>query len=206
MIDEGYIKYKIKWDKKQVIHFKEIEGLNKARKVIYSQNWLGYCAKQKVGYGNISCRRVLGQNQFIISGTQTGNVKELNETEYSLVLTCKINENAVHCVGLTKASSEALTHSIIYQHKEKCNAVIHIHEKQLWEYLSDRVETTPPNISYGTVEMAKAIEYILQNNDTASGVIVMLGHEDGILAYGENLDQVISILEKHESERILKKK
>ena len=49
------------------------------------------------------------------------------------------------CIGPIQASSASLTHAAIYQANPDINAVIHVHDRDLWENLLDRVPTTARN-------------------------------------------------------------
>jgi len=58
--------------------------------------------------------RIRGGNQFVITGSATGEIPELEPGHYVKVNSFNIEDNAVQCVGPLKASSESLTHAAIY--------------------------------------------------------------------------------------------
>ncbi|MGB3788502.1 MAG: hypothetical protein WA949_10870, partial [Phormidesmis sp.] len=46
-----------------------------------------------------------------------------------------------------KASSESLTHGVIYTSAPKIGAVIHVHNSQIWQGLLDRGPTTKAKVA-----------------------------------------------------------
>jgi ribulose-5-phosphate 4-epimerase/fuculose-1-phosphate aldolase len=181
--DEGYIKYQCIWVEQQPLSPEYLIELNQYREQLYQLNLIGE-DNQGIGYGNLS-KRWDKKNQFIITGTQTGGLTNLNEAHYTLVTDFDIDANCLTCVGPIQASSEALTHGSIYEAKPEINAVIHIHHQQLWENLKYKVPTTPENCAYGTPEMARAIARLAQEQNRK--IIVMSGHPGGLITFGNDL-------------------
>ncbi|MFK7905972.1 MAG: hypothetical protein AB8B69_12640, partial [Chitinophagales bacterium] len=113
-IDEGYIKYRIHWQSVAPLaasFLPQIEELNVWRAEMYRRDWIGYAPELKVGFGNISTKVPSKSGEFIISGTQTGQIPHLDSSHYSLVTDYNIDSNELWCRGGTKASSESLTHA-----------------------------------------------------------------------------------------------
>lgn len=192
MIDEGTIKYRCEWQQKSVITPEDIAELNHWRSQLYQLGLIG-AYDNGIGFGNISIR--LGNTeQFIISGTQTGGIANLTASHYT-----KVNEfdwcaNYVVCEGEIKASSETMTHAAIYT-ASQANAVVHVHHQQLWERSLDRLPTTDINCAYGTPEMAEEIIRLCQKPQTQQQkIIIMSGHESGILTFGRDLTEANQIL------------
>ncbi len=194
MVDEGYIKYKCVWEKAPPPELESIQELNFWRKKLYQLNLIGVYPDD-IGFGNISIRHPDNKNYFIISGTQTGVLKELNQEHYSIVTSCSLEKNLVCCSGLIKASSESLTHGTVYKLNEKINAVIHVHSKEMWNKFMYKIPTTSAEISYGTVEMGKEVERLYLDKELAEfRIFVMAGHEDGIVALGNTLSECGDVL------------
>lgn len=203
--DEGYIKYQIHWYSQfsiPPIFTKTIDLLNHWRAEMYHRNWIGYDEKQKVGFGNISVRATSMNDKleeasktFIISGTQTGHLPKLDFQHYSWVTNYNIAANELSCEGATKASSESLTHAAVYELNEDYQAVVHIHCKEMWLRLLHKAPTTASNVPYGTPEMAYEIQRLYRETDLAnSKIVVMAGHEDGIIAFGKDLEEAVKVL------------
>ncbi len=207
-LDEGYIKYQCNWINASSISRKEIKDLNRWREKLYQLNLIGKY-DNGIGFGNLSIRdsentklpAEISYNQhaepahFIISGTATGSIAHLTEKHYTRVIDFDWEKNSVTCVGLIKASSEALTHAAVYVANPQVNAVIHVHHRQLWQQLIDRVGTTQKNCAYGTPEMAKEIIRLCREERVKKQkIIVMSGHEEGIITFGNSLDETGNIL------------
>lgn len=193
MIDEGVIKFNCDWNYSDFITETEIPDLLAARKELFFLKLLGYDETEKVGYGNISIREK--ENRFIISGSQTGHIKELDKRGYCLVTETDIDKNYIGCTGLAKASSESLTHASIYLNVTRANAVIHVHHENLWKKILHCVPTTKPNVPYGTREMANEIVRLIHEEDLLNKkILVMAGHKDGVISFGENMDEAKKVL------------
>lgn len=190
-MNEGYIKFKCNWVKKNIILEKDIIEINKIRKLLFEKKLIG-CYSNGIGYGNISVRHKQG---FIITGSATGHLKKLSKEDYSLVKNYNINNNELNCEGLTKASSESLSHAIIYEVSEQTNAVIHIHSLELWKNLIENVPTTNKEIEYGIPEMAYEIKRLFSETKVKEKkVLVMGGHESGIISFGKDLEEAYDVL------------
>jgi L-ribulose-5-phosphate 4-epimerase len=196
MMDEGVIKFNCNWQPGELPHAFDCTELLLTRNEMFRLGLIGYDEAQKVGYGNISSR-IVG-NQFIISGTQTGHIAVLSEKELSLVTETIIDTNTVYCSGPSKASSESMTHAAIYQLIPTVNAVIHIHNNAMWEKLKHQLPTTKADIGYGTQAMANEIERLLKDNDLLTHrLLVMAGHKDGIISFGETMEAAAQVLLKN---------
>lgn len=188
MIDEGYIKYQCHWYQLDAIADTDIKELNQCRAQLYQLGLIGEY-DNGIGFGNLSIR-LQDSNQLIISGTQTGGIAHLSRQHYTKVTNYDWQKNSVTCEGLIKASSETLTHGAIYTAQPKVNVVIHVHHQQLWRQLLNQVPTTNPDCAYGTPEMAAEIIRLCQQQATQQQkIIVMSGHEEGILAFGRDLTE-----------------
>jgi len=196
MEQEGVIKYQQNWNQSTDFPTYDISSLMACRNKCFEHHWIGFDEKYQVGFGNISLR-YQNNKQFFISGSQTGHIPELDATHFSFIHHFDIPQNKIDCIGLTKASSESLTHAAIYELSENIKAVIHIHNKPLWEKHMHSLPTTNPKVEYGTPEMAKEVNRLFEGNEIKHrGVLIMGGHEDGIIAWGENFDTAFELLEQ----------
>ncbi len=189
--DEGYIKFNLNWEEKAF----ELDGdvfllLNSYRNKLYHLGLIGVY-DNGIGFGNLSVRH--NQKEFIISGSATGSIPELEQKHYALVKDFDLQNNEVWCEGLTKASSESMSHAAVYQSNKEVNAVIHIHHEKLWEKLLDVLPTTNKKAKFGTPEIAFEIARL---SKTDSGIIVMGGHPEGIISYSKNVEEAYQLLLK----------
>ena len=70
MIDEGYIKFSIKWSKGSPPQHPDLDHLNTIRTKLHKLGLIGVY-DNGIGYGNLSIRSEKPE-AFIISGTATG--------------------------------------------------------------------------------------------------------------------------------------
>lgn len=135
-----------------------------------------------LGFGNLSRR--CGGNAFIISGTQTGGLEHLGPEHYVTVRECDPLANRVVADGPVRPSSEALSHGALYRAAPRISWVMHLHSPEIFaarERLG--LPATDPAAPYGSPAMAAEIARIAPVAGWP-GLLVMGGHEDGILAFG----------------------
>lgn len=139
-----------------------------------------------IGYGNLSVRR---GGTFIITGTATGALETLGPEHVTEVTAFDIGRNWLRCRGPAQASSESLSHAAIYRTDPTVRAVIHVHHAGLWNGRYDKLPTTDPHAQAGTPAMASAIEWLFRDGAVRdTGLFVMGGHRDGIMAFGGDLE------------------
>jgi len=187
MIDEGYIKFHSAWRQSAPLDHPEIDVLIRWRRPLYAAGLVGHFADTGVGYGNISAR-VPPPGLFVISGTQTGHLAELQREHFALVTACDVVANRVESTGPIEASSESMTHALLYDLDPDIRAVVHVHSEMLWTSLRDSVPTTAAEVEYGTPQMA--LEFARLYRDTTfrqTGVAVMAGHEGGLITIGSSV-------------------
>ena len=187
MIDEGYIKFNCEWTKSPRSENSAISELDKWRRPLFDAGLIGQFPDTGVGFGNISMRSD-SDALFIISGTQTGHLADLTGNHYAEVMDYDIRDNRISCRGPVKASSESLTHAVIYELHATIQAVVHVHSDTLWRELRDRIATTNSDVSYGTPEMAEEFRRLYRETDFASSEIaVMGGHDGGLISIGPDV-------------------
>jgi hypothetical protein len=136
-------------------------------------------------FGNISVRAPDG---FVISGTQTGGHDRLDRADLAWVRQVDAAANRLQSQGPARPSSEAMTHGEVYRQLARVAAVIHVHSPVIWRAAAALgLPSTPPEAAYGSPAMAREVALLLAR-EPQGGVLAMGGHEDGILAYGRDMD------------------
>lgn len=187
MTEEGYIKFKAEWESGEPLPEDRLVEINYWRNEMYQRGWIG-AYQNGIGFGNISCRWDQA-NQFVISGSATGNFAQLGPEHYALVKSVDIHNNRLQCLGPVVASSESMSHAVIYNALPDISGVIHIHHLEFWEALLNQVPTTAKEATYGSPEMAYSILDLLKNtNLRKQQIFVMEGHKEGIFAFGKTLE------------------
>lgn len=194
--EEGYIKFQADWQQAPSFSWEELSELEHWRNRMYTAGLIG-AYPDGIGFGNISCRRQQ-TDQFFISGSATGNFPRLQADHYSLVTAVDIDQNYLRCQGPIIASSESMSHAVIYRECPTVHGVIHIHNLDLWERLLHRVPTTDAGATYGSPEIAYSIIDLLQHSDLPeSRIFVMEGHREGVFAFGKSLKEAAGVIEKY---------
>jgi ribulose-5-phosphate 4-epimerase/fuculose-1-phosphate aldolase len=189
---EGYIKFNCRWIRDEAPEPDLVSEINVYRTKLFRAGLIGMYPNG-IGFGNISTR--FDGKRFVISGTQTGGIEILDNTHYTTVGDFDLATNNVLCRGQVKASSESLTHAVIYQNVAEANAVIHVHSLQLWKKLLFKVPTTSADVEYGTPEMAAEVIRLINSSDLGRiKIFAMAGHEEGVVAFGKDVAEAFEIL------------
>lgn len=194
MIDEGYIKFQLEWQKAPGLLPSETEEIIEYRQKCFHAGFIGVYKDSGIGFGNISQRHGKN-NSFIISGTQTGNLTEVTSDHFALVMSVDFEKNIVQCIGPVAASAESLTHAVFYELDQQINCVIHIHHLKMWERLKDKFPTTGQNVPSGTVAMVNEVKRLYrESNLPGVKLMIMAGHKEGMVSFGKNFDEAFQPL------------
>ena len=196
-----YVKFTYQRTGAEIGTFDQLVELNACRRKLVDQYLLGVYSNG-VGFGNVSVRDG-GTRSFYITGSATGGLPELTSANCVRVVAYDFARNWLGYEGAAIPSSESLTHAAIYESDPSVSAVIHCHDSVLWRTLLDRVPTTSKAVAYGTPEMACEIIRLFEVSDVRSKkIFVMAGHQDGIVAFGENLKNAFDVLMRVQRESI----
>lgn len=192
MNEEGVIKFHCQWTKSPPLDEAWVRDLNIWRDEMYRRSLIGV-NEEGIGYGNISIR--FQNDEFIISGSGTGKFKTLTGKHYALVTDYNVNKNTICSTGSTIASSESLTHAMIYEHAKEIQAVIHVHHFKIWKKLLDTLPATAEHIEYGTPQMANEIARLFKDQNLLQHrIFAMAGHYEGVVCFGKDLNHAAELL------------
>lgn len=186
---EGVIKFQLDFREAPPPPKDHLCELNAWRSIFLQLGLIGQDPNRYDGYGfgNLSRRNPTGQaNDFLISGTQTGSLPHLLPRHYATVQQCDPFSNTIKASGQIKPSSEALSHGVLYQNDPEILWVMHLHSPEIFK-CADRLQllSTNPEAEYGTPEMASELKRLIKARTSHDPVLmIMRGHEDGILACG----------------------
>ncbi|NEW60995.1 class II aldolase/adducin family protein [Sulfurovum sp. bin170] len=190
MID-GIIKYNFDFQQSSPLEESQFIEIEAVRSRLLALGLIGVA--NGIGYGNISQR--VDRDSFVITGTQTGHLKNLNANHYSLIEEYDNKKFYLKSSGAIKPSSEALTHGTIYNLSDEIGAVVHIHSKRVWRFMLDGSYLKTAVVEYGSVDMIDEVNRIFSDIDPLSNPkFVMAGHEEGVMIFGKNLLEAEMIL------------
>ncbi|MBE9160394.1 class II aldolase/adducin family protein [Nodosilinea sp. LEGE 06152] len=193
--DEGVIKYVCNWDSGPPLPEAQLVELIAWRDRMHQAQQIGLYPNG-IGYGNISLRR--SAQSFAVSGTQTGHLAQTTPHHYTLVDAWDIDRNTLHCTGPIQASSESLTHAALYDYSSAIQAIIHVHNRPLWQRGQGVLPTTAASVPYGTPAMAYEMRRLLDHDDLMqTRILIMAGHEEGVLVFGPTLEAAAQMLYQH---------
>jgi hypothetical protein len=192
MLDEGYIKFNSQRRDGEVPNHAALEALNRARTALFDLGLIGVLP-DGIGYGNLSLRT--SGIQFVVTASATGATRILQPEQYCLVESFSIAQNCVASMGPLHASSESMTHGAIYAANSAVRCVIHVHSRVLFDWLlQNGWPSTPPQVPYGTPAMADAVSQLVGQQSHLPVLFAMAGHQDGVVAYGSDIDSVFNLV------------
>jgi L-ribulose-5-phosphate 4-epimerase len=188
-----YIKFTCEHAATDLSPFDGLAELNAYRRKLLQLRLIGADANG-VGFGNLSIRDGT-TNNFYITGSATGGIAELTLANCARVVAYDFKRNWLRCAGAVIASSESLTHAAVYKSDAGAGAVIHCHDSKLWTALLNQAPTSLKAVEYGTPEMAYEVLRLFNLTDVKSRkILVMAGHEGGIVAFGRDLEEAFAVL------------
>jgi ribulose-5-phosphate 4-epimerase/fuculose-1-phosphate aldolase len=188
-----YVKFSCVCAAEGIISFGGLAELNAYRRKLLDVDLIGVDANG-IGFGNLSVREGATDN-FYITGSATGGMQELTLADCAKVTACDFERNKVRYEGCAMPSSESLTHAAIYESDTNAGAVIHSHDFNLWAAVLNQAPTTSNAAEYGTPKLAYEIIQLFMRTDVQSRkIVVMAGHEGGVLTFGTNLEEAFIVL------------
>lgn len=192
MSETGSVKFAHEQGAIEPVSFVGIGALNAYRRKLLQLRLLGVDAAG-IGFGNMSVRDPAGG--FFVTGSNTGALAELGPEHLARVTAYDFDRNWLRCEGAVVASSESLTHAAVYEADVSVSAVIHCHSAVMWNQLRDVAPTTSPEVDYGTPAMAREVMRLFASTDVRQRkIFVMAGHEEGLVAFGGNLEEAFAVL------------
>ncbi len=199
METEGVSKFTLQFFEQDCIDRAMIGEVEAWRSILYRLGLIGRSEEryEGAGYGNISVRVGGGGNTgFLVSGTQTGGLPALAAKHYAMVTDWDLAGNRVSARGLTRPSSEALTHGQLYRLDGEVQCVVHAHCPEIW-LQAERLQlpSTDPAASYGTPELAREVRRIFVDCRRAGQyLLVMGGHLDGVVSFGKTPARAVGVM------------
>lgn len=147
-----------------------------------------------LAFGNLSYRPEQSGQGFWMTATQTADRPGLTPAELVWISDWSLAENRVVAAGFQSPSSETLAHAATHEQTSGPCWVLHGHAPQLW-HASARLglPTTPAAAANGTVALASAIRNLITGS---CGLLVMGGHQDGMLAYAPDQETLLAIVDR----------
>jgi hypothetical protein len=179
--DEGYIKFSFAHEAAPPPAHPLLHDLMRIRDDLHEWELIGVLP-EGIGYGNLSAR--IGDSlRFVITASGTGLEYPIGPHHFCEVVSFDIDRNSVACRGPLPASSESMSHGAVYAARPDTQTVLHIHDRLVFQMLlREGAPQTPPGAAFGTPEMARAIGQLAAGLPPVA-VVVMAGHEDGLLAF-----------------------
>ena len=197
-----YIKFSCECVSGEIASFSGLAELNAYRRKLLDLRLIGVDPKG-IGFGNLSVRDG-ATKKFYITGSATGGIPELTLANCAKVVACDFERNQVRYEGSAIPSSESLTHAAIYESAATAGAVVHCHCSKLWAALLNEAPTTSKAAEYGTPEMAYEIMQLFRRTNAQSRkIVVMTGHEGGILTFGKDLEEAFAVLMRERKKALI---
>jgi L-ribulose-5-phosphate 4-epimerase len=188
-----YVRFTCECTRPEITPFAGFAELNAHRRKLCELQLIGMDSNA-IGFGNLSTREEATCN-FFITGSATGGKSELTSADCARVVAYDFERNWLRYEGSAIPSSESLTHAAVYESDTKAGAVIHCHDLKLWTVLLDQIPTSSNSVNSGTREMAHEVMRLFRVTDLhRRRILVMAGHEGGIITFGRNFEDAFTVL------------
>jgi len=188
-----YIRFSCERVAAGISFFGGLAELNAYRRKLLDLHLIGVDSNG-IAFGNLSVRDGATKN-FYITGSATGGIHELTLANCAKVVAYDFERNQIRYEGSAMPSSESLTHAAIYESDATAGAIVHCHCSRLWAAVLNEAPTTSKAAEYGTPEMAYDImQLFTRTNAQTRKIVVMAGHEGGILTFGKDLEDAFAVL------------
>jgi L-ribulose-5-phosphate 4-epimerase len=197
-----YIRFSCERFAAGISFFGELAELNAYRRKLLDLHLIGVDSNG-IAFGNLSVRDGATKN-FYITGSATGGIHELTLANCAKVVAYDFERNQVRYEGSAMPSSESLTHAAIYESDATAGAIVHCHCSRLWAAVLNEAPTTSKAAEYGTPEMAYDImQLFTRTNAQTRKIVVMAGHEGGILTFGKDLEEAFAVLIRERQQALI---
>jgi L-ribulose-5-phosphate 4-epimerase len=197
-----YIRFSCERVAAGISFFGGLAELNAYRRKLLDLHLIGVDSNG-IAFGNLSVRDGATKN-FYITGSATGGIHELTLANCAKVVAYDFERNQVRYEGSAMPSSESLTHAAIYESDATAGAIVHCHCSRLWAAVLNEVPTTSKAAEYGTPEMAYDImQLFTRTNAQTRKIVVMAGHEGGILTFGKDLEEAFAVLIRERQQALI---
>ena len=197
-----YIRFSCERVAAGISFFGGLAELNAYRRKLLDLHLIGVDSNG-IAFGNLSVRDGATKN-FYITGSATGGIHELTLANCAKVVAYDFERNQVRYEGSAMPSSESLTHAAIYESDATAGAIVHCHCSRLWAAVLNEVPTTSKAAEYGTPEMAYDImQLFTRTNAQTRKIVVMAGHEGGILTFGKDLEDAFAVLIRERQQALI---
>lgn len=153
------------------------------------------------GFGNASMRtrpydQPKGRRSFVVTGTQTGKLRDLGPDRFAVVESYDIPRNLVRVRGPVRASSESMTHGAVYDQSPLIRWIFHAHSPEIWRKRAAlNLPSTHPSVAYGTPEMAQEVTRLFADSGLReTRIFAMAGHEDGVITFGATAEDAAHLM------------
>ena len=197
---EGVTKFELHYTRSAPLMAARLATLQAWRRILFDLGLIGQELTEAgpIGFGNLSERFDAQdrEGRFVITATQTGHKPSLTPKDYSLVTGWDLAANRIDAEGPAPPSSESLTHAIFYASLADVHYVFHGHSPEIWSCADALgLPSTDRRVPYGTPGMAREVQAVLALPDgRASGLLVMGGHENGVISYAATAEAAGHIL------------
>ncbi len=207
---EGVVKFEVAHQTRPLdprVHGETARMLAAWREVLARLRLIGQDPARYEGaaYGNASARigpfgdAPRGQRRFLVTATRTGGRRAVTLDDFCVVERYDVARNQVASTGALPPSSESLTHGAIYDVAPAARVVLHGHCPEIWRDAQGLgLPVTDPGAAYGTPAMALEVQRLVRESAAGSlGMVVMGGHEDGVIAFGASAAAAGEALVRH---------
>ena len=142
-----------------------------------------------VSYGDLSKRILVGENEFIISGANTGKYANLDGTQYTRVKKCDVRKKTIEAVGPIAPSTSSHMHYLIFKNCPQVNFIFHLKHEGIFDFVNkdenQRLEDTfSKDFEAAEISLSNIIE------QKSSGLLALTSLPHELICFGASAEIV----------------
>lgn len=162
-------------------------SLEKWRIIFYRMGMIGKNKTTAVSYGDLAKRILVGENEFIITGLDTGEFANLDGTQYTRVTKCDLRKKTIEGIGPIAPSKDTHIHFLLFKSCPQINFIFHIVHEPLFEHViknENNILVDPFNRDFEAAEIS--IANTIQ--DRSSGILALKELPNNLISFGPSAE------------------
>lgn len=162
-------------------------ALEKWRIIFYRMGMIGKNKTTELSYGDLSKRILVGENEFIITGSNTGQYANLDGSQYTRVKKCDVRKKVIEAIGPIAPSQTTHMHFLIFKNCPQINFIFHLFHQPIFDFIQNKGGQCLPDTFSKDFEAAEiSISDTIQQQ--SSGLMALTNLPGHIICYGPSAE------------------
>lgn len=162
-------------------------ALEKWRIIFYRIGMIGQNKSEGLSYGDLSKRILVGENEFIITGANTGQFANLDGAQYTRVKKCDVRKKIIEAIGPIAPSNTTHMHFLIFKNCPQINFIFHLNHEGIYQHVKKNENQCLQDTFSKDFEAAEiSISDTIQQQ--SSGLLALTSVPGDLICYGPSAE------------------